>query len=143
MSAPLFSVVIYIAPLNPQRGFVLPELEAARLFAAVSLITPYPVVLYRHDGPIATRVARSELIAQATPHARQQGPQRIAEPLLAVLIDRDERQVKRWMVGTERPQFDAIFAVETLRAVLVVALAELAHDIEVITEIRVRRRRVA
>jgi transcriptional regulator with XRE-family HTH domain len=58
-------------------------------------------------------------------------------------IGRDERQVARWIAGTERPQFEAIFAIDALRSALVIALAELAHDIEVITEIRVRRRRVA
>lgn len=61
----------------------------------------------------------------------------------ADLIQRDERQVKRWIDGAERPHLDAIFAVESLRGALVIALAELAKDIEVITEIRVRTRRVA
>jgi ribosome-binding protein aMBF1 (putative translation factor) len=58
-------------------------------------------------------------------------------------IGRDERQVARWITAVERPQVDAIFAVESLRGVLVISLAELAHDIEVITEIRIRRRTVA
>jgi hypothetical protein len=58
----------------------------------------------------------------------------------AVLIARDERQVKRWIDGKERPQFDAIFAVDRFRAPLVLALAELAHDVEIETTIRVRRR---
>ena len=54
-------------------------------------------------------------------------------------IGRDERQVARWIGGTERPQLDAIFAVPTLRGPLVIALAELSGTVEVITEIRVRR----
>lgn len=59
----------------------------------------------------------------------------------AALLDRDAAQVQRWIAGSERPQFDAIFAVESLRQPLVVALAELAGDgVEIITEIRVRRR---
>jgi transcriptional regulator with XRE-family HTH domain len=59
---------------------------------------------------------------------------------LADLVGRDERQVKRWKDGSERPQFDALWSVASLRGVLVQALAELAQDVEVITEIRVRRR---
>jgi DNA-binding transcriptional regulator YiaG len=61
----------------------------------------------------------------------------------ADLIARDERQVSRWEKGDERPQLDAIFTVPAFRGPLIVALAELAHDIEVITEIRIRRRTVA
>jgi DNA-binding transcriptional regulator YiaG len=58
-------------------------------------------------------------------------------------VQRDERQVARWITGAERPQFDAIFGVEGLRAPLVIALAEMSQDVEVITEIRVRNRRTA
>ncbi len=56
-------------------------------------------------------------------------------------IHRDERQVARWEDGTDRPQFDAIYAVPRLRAFAVVAFAELANGVgvEVITEIRVRK----
>lgn len=63
---------------------------------------------------------------------------------LAAAIARDERQVARWIAGTERPQFDAIFAVAALRQPLVVALAELAHadGIDIVTSITVRRRLV-
>jgi len=57
----------------------------------------------------------------------------------ADLIHRDERQVKRWIDGKERPQFDAIFAVDRFRGPLVIALAELAHDVEVETTITIRR----
>lgn len=60
---------------------------------------------------------------------------------LAAAIVRDERQVARWIVGTERPQFDALFAVAVLRQPLVVALAELAQadGIDIVTQITVRR----
>jgi hypothetical protein len=61
---------------------------------------------------------------------------------LAVAVDRDERQVARWIVGSERPQLDALFAVESLRQPLVVALAEMAGEgIEITTHITVRARR--
>jgi transcriptional regulator with XRE-family HTH domain len=60
---------------------------------------------------------------------------------LAAAIGRDERQIARWIAGTERPQFDALFAVAGLRQPLVVALAELAqHDgVDIVTQITVRR----
>lgn len=54
-------------------------------------------------------------------------------------VHRDRAQVSRWIAGTERAQFDALFAVEALRGPLVVQLAGLSADIEVVTEIRVRR----
>lgn len=57
----------------------------------------------------------------------------------AAAVGRDSRQVRRWIDGSERPQFDALFAVEALRAPLVVQLAGLSGDIEIVTELRVRR----
>ena len=57
-----------------------------------------------------------------------------------LLGHQDGSQLSRWIAGSERPQFDALFAVEPMRSPLVVALAELAgEDVEVVTEIRVRR----
>lgn len=56
------------------------------------------------------------------------------------LMDRDKAQISRWIAGTERPQFDAIFAVPQLRAPLVLALAEQTPDtVEAVTELRIRR----
>jgi hypothetical protein len=58
----------------------------------------------------------------------------------AALVERDAAQVARWIAGTERPQFDALFAVDELRQPLIVALAELAGaGVELETVIRVRR----
>lgn len=55
-------------------------------------------------------------------------------------VQRDERQVARWISGAERPQVDAIFAVASLRQHLIVALAELAGaGVEVETTVRIRR----
>ncbi len=51
---------------------------------------------------------------------------------------RDERQIGRWEEGKETPQIAALFALDRLRGPLVVQLANLAHEIEVVTEIRVR-----
>lgn len=58
-----------------------------------------------------------------------------------LLGHKDQSQINRWLAGTERPQFDALLAVEQLRQPLVIALAELAGaGVEVDTVIRVRRR---
>lgn len=55
-------------------------------------------------------------------------------------LKRDERQVAKWFVAAERPQLETVFAVPQLRCPLVIALAEQAGEqIEVVTEIRVRR----
>jgi transcriptional regulator with XRE-family HTH domain len=58
---------------------------------------------------------------------------------LAAEVNRDPRQVARWITGQERPQLDALWEVEALRGPLVIALAELSAQVEVVTEIRVRR----
>lgn len=57
----------------------------------------------------------------------------------AVLLDRDQGQVSRWVSGAERPQLDALFAVEQLREPLVIALASLTQTIDVTTTISIRR----
>lgn len=51
----------------------------------------------------------------------------------------DPRQVARQIKGEERPQIEVVFAVQKFRGPLVVALARLASDVELFTEIRVRR----
>lgn len=58
----------------------------------------------------------------------------------ADVVHRDERQVARWFSAAERPQFDAIFAVEALRQPVIQALAELAGNVVIETVIRMRRR---
>jgi ribosome-binding protein aMBF1 (putative translation factor) len=57
----------------------------------------------------------------------------------AARIRKDERTVSRWISAEERPQIDLIFAVDDFRALLVIALAEVA-GVEVTTQITVRRR---
>jgi len=56
----------------------------------------------------------------------------------AAKVGRDERQVARWLNGAERPQLDALFAVEELRQPIVQALSELVGA-EVEVTIRLRR----
>ena len=56
-------------------------------------------------------------------------------------IKRDERQIARWINGTERPQFDAIFAREEFRPLVVEAIAEIAGaGVQLETVVRVTRR---
>lgn len=54
-------------------------------------------------------------------------------------LQKDERQLKRQIDGGDRPQLEAVFAVERFRAPLVIALAKLAADVDVVTTITVRR----
>ena len=44
----------------------------------------------------------------------------------AAAMGRDSAQVARWIAGTERPQFDALMAVERLQEPTVIALAQVA-----------------
>lgn len=60
---------------------------------------------------------------------------------LADHVGRDERQIARWINGGERPQFDALLAVEELQQPLVIAFAEMVGQrVDIETTIRVRRR---
>lgn len=63
----------------------------------------------------------------------------------AGLVGKEPAQMARWIAGTERPQFDALFAVEQLRSPLVIALAQEMDDsgIQVVTQISLRQRRPA
>lgn len=55
-------------------------------------------------------------------------------------IERDQAQIARWAAGTERPQFDVLFAVEPLRQPLILALAELAGEsVEIETTVKLKR----
>lgn len=77
-------------------------------------------------------------IGRAIERTRTLAQQSLKE--FADTIGRDERQVARWIAGTERPQFDAIFAVKAFRGPIVVALAEISDEIEIETTVRIRRR---
>jgi hypothetical protein len=44
----------------------------------------------------------------------------------AALLERDQAQIARWIAGTERPQLESIYATPTLRARLLLAMAEQA-----------------
>ncbi len=57
---------------------------------------------------------------------------------LARELERDSKQVARWIRGEERTQVDVVFGVEALRAPFVIALATLAKC-EVETTVRIRR----
>jgi len=58
----------------------------------------------------------------------------------AALLRRDAAQVGRWLSAKERPQLDALFAVEQFRQPLVIAFAELAGQaVEIETVVKIRR----
>jgi ribosome-binding protein aMBF1 (putative translation factor) len=57
---------------------------------------------------------------------------------LAAELNRDSKQVARWMRGEERCQVDVVFGVRQLRGPFVIALAQLA-ECDVVTTISVRR----
>jgi transcriptional regulator with XRE-family HTH domain len=54
-------------------------------------------------------------------------------------LDRDERQLARWIAGTEHPQLDTLFALVSFRHALIVALAEqagLGVDVQTVITLR-------
>ena len=51
----------------------------------------------------------------------------------------DASALSRWISGVETPQFARLFSVMRLRAALVIALAEIAGNVEVETTVRIRR----
>jgi transcriptional regulator with XRE-family HTH domain len=55
-------------------------------------------------------------------------------------VGRDPRQVSRWLKGEERPHIDAILASEQLQEPMLVALAERLGQVQVTTQITVKRR---
>lgn len=58
----------------------------------------------------------------------------------AAAAQRGERQLARWMDGTEHPQLDTLFAIESFRIPLIVALAEVAGaGVDVETLVRIRK----
>jgi len=54
-------------------------------------------------------------------------------------IGKDPSQVKRQIEGKERPQIEAVFAVERFQVLLITAMAKRIGQIEVETVIRIRR----
>lgn len=57
----------------------------------------------------------------------------------AAKVGVDDAEFGKWLTGNRRPQMDRLFAVDDLRQPLVVCLAGLADNVEVVTEIRFRR----
>src|SRR5688572_10090549 len=57
----------------------------------------------------------------------------------AAVLGKNESQMRRQIEGKERPQIEAVFAVERFQGAMVIALARLATGVEVVTVIHVRR----
>lgn len=53
-------------------------------------------------------------------------------------LDKDPRQIKRQMDGVDRPQIEAVFAVERFRPAMVIALARMSAGVEVDTVLHIR-----
>ena len=56
----------------------------------------------------------------------------------AAALDKNESQVRRQIEGKERPQIEAVFAVERFQPAMVIALARLASGVDVDTVIHIR-----
>ena len=55
-------------------------------------------------------------------------------------LGKDERQVARQISGVERPQIEAVFAVDRFRPALLIAMAQASgHGVEIDTVIHIRR----
>lgn len=80
-------------------------------------------------------------VGAAVDHMRRLAGYSLKE--LAAAIGRDERQVSRWLAGSERPQLDALFAVPSLRQPLVLAIAALAAADGIVIETVITVRKVA
>jgi hypothetical protein len=52
----------------------------------------------------------------------------------------NQAPLSRWIAGIETPQFAKLFALVELRAPLVMAFAESVQDIDVVTQVTIRRR---
>lgn len=58
----------------------------------------------------------------------------------AAAIKKDPRQVKRWEEATDRPQIEAVYAVDAFKPLVVEAMAQHSgHAVETETVIRIRR----
>lgn len=101
------------------------KLEAIRLQPAKALMNrETPEALRRKPG-----LALARAIAEAGYSIKE----------AAAHLNRDAAQVSRWIAGTERVQIDALYAVPRLFAPFVVALAQDAEGVDVVTTITVRR----
>lgn len=56
-------------------------------------------------------------------------------------LGKNESQIRRQIEGAERPQIEAVFAVERFQPAMVIALARLASGVEVDTVIHIRSER--
>lgn len=57
----------------------------------------------------------------------------------AFALKKDERQIARQLQGKERPQIEAVLAVDRFQGPMVIALARISTGVEVDTVIHVRR----
>ena len=61
----------------------------------------------------------------------------------AAALGRDERQIERQMQGMERPQVEAVRAIQRFEGPMLVAMARRANGVEVDTVVHIRHQRSA
>ena len=68
-----------------------------------------------------------------------QGVFRMTLQEFAAALQKDERQVARWIAGQERPQIETVLSVERFAGPMLIALARVESGVEVDTVIHVKR----
>ena len=103
--------------------------------------------LHRANGESAGRMAKASLPKGENPRWQELGAcldearaeLRWTLDRLARELDRDDKQVGRWLRGEERPQIEVVIGVGELRAPFCMALARRTPECEVETIVRIRR----
>jgi hypothetical protein len=100
------------------------------------VISEIPVRMAKADLRKAEMTSHQAEIGACLDYARRDANFTLDQ--LAAELQRDARQVARWLRGDERTQVDVVFGVPVLRGPFVIALARLS-GLEVETIVRVRR----
>lgn len=109
---------------------------------------PTPILLSDKGARMAkadVRKADNALIHAQLGHCMQEVQHAFCLTLkeFAAELGKDERQVQRQMDGIDRPQIEAVFAVERFQGPMVIAMARVAAGVEVDTVVHIRGKRKA
>lgn len=114
-------------PSTIQRdGARLPLLNSVPRPAMAKVHTP------SHGNP-----ACWSLIAACLDEVRRDAGLNVDE--FADVLERDPRQVGKWLNATERPQFETVFAIDRFQQPLLLALARRVPSIQITTQLTVVR----
>lgn len=90
------------------------------------------------ESPVLTDHRKAEnTVGRAIQRAQQRRGWSLKE--FSDLAGRNERQLARWMDGSEHPQLDTLFAIVSFRQPLLIALAEIAGvgvDVQTVVTMR-------